>query len=91
MAMPDSVSDMRNAVSSALWSCAAARVDCAFRAFPAARQAGTAVPVVLVAVPGSAIYIRFRVRYQSLGLPNDIALNCYYWLSLEANNRQGRP
>jgi hypothetical protein len=26
------------------------------------------VPVVLVVVPGSAIYIRFRVRYQSLGL-----------------------
>jgi hypothetical protein len=39
MAMPDSVSDIRDAVSSALWSCAAARVDCAFRAFPAARQA----------------------------------------------------
>jgi hypothetical protein len=36
MTMPDSVSDMRDAVSSALWSCAAARdVDCAFRAFPA--------------------------------------------------------
>ena len=51
MAMPDSVSDIRDASRSALWLCAAARVDCAFRAFPAARQAARQCPVVLVAVP----------------------------------------
>ena len=72
MAMPDSVSDIRDAVSSALWSCAAARVDCAFRAFPAARQAARQCQWCWWRFR-SAIYIRFRVRYQSLGLPNDIA------------------
>ena len=73
-------------LSSALWSWLmrrAARVDCAFRAFPATRQCQWCWWRFR-----SAIYIRFRVRYQSLGLPNNIALN---WLSSEANNCQGRP
>ena len=43
------------------------RVDCAFRAFPAARQAARQCQWCWWRFR-SAIYIRFRVRYQSLGL-----------------------